>query len=193
MFANLILTARERLLAGLATSAAKRDALIAASTKLGSEGRVINIRNDKNAVKVGPNGMIRGELLTFGFGGRIEIGDWFYLGPQSTIWSASEIVIGDRVLISHSVAIHDSDSHPTDPQLRFEQTRQILTSGHPRKNPGVKTKPVLIGNDVWIGMGAIILKGVTIGDRAIIGARAIVKTNVPADGFVPSPTSEPNV
>nr|WP_281414018.1 acyltransferase [Rhizobium lentis] len=137
--------------------------------------------------------MIRGELLTFGFGGRIEIGDWFYLGPQSTIWSASEIVIGDRVLISHSVAIHDSDSHPTDPQLRFEQTRQILTSGHPRTNPGVKTKPVLIGNDVWIGMGAIILKGVTIGDRAIIGARAIVKTNVPADGFVPSPTSEPNV
>ncbi|OWV67958.1 hypothetical protein ATY76_13635 [Rhizobium sp. R339] len=193
MFANLILTARERLLASLATSAARRDASIAAYTKLGSEGRIFNIRNDKTAIQVGTNGMIRGELLTFGFGGRISVGDWFYLGPQSTIWSASEIVIGDRVLISHSVAIHDSDSHPTDPQLRFEQTRQILTSGHPRENPGVKTKPVLIGNDVWIGMGAMILKGVTIGDRAIIGARAIVKTNVPADGFVPSPTSEPNV
>ncbi|ANM12023.1 acyltransferase [Rhizobium sp. N324] len=192
MFANLILTARERLFAGLATSAARRDALIAASTKLGSEGRIFNIRNDKTAIQVGANGMIRGELLTFGFGGRIAIGDWFYLGPLSTIWSASEIVIGDRVLISHSVAIHDSDSHPTDPQLRFEQTKQILTSGHPRENPGVKTKPVHIGNDVWIGMGAIILKGVTIGDRAIIGARAIVKTNVPPDGFVPSPTSEPN-
>ncbi len=192
MLAKLILKFRERALAALVTSAARQDASIAPSTKLSSEGRVFNIRNDRTAVRVGENGMIRGELLTFGFGGRIEVGSWFYLGPLSTIWSASEIIIGDRVLISHSVAIHDSDSHPTDPDLRFEQTKQILTSGHPRENPGVKTKPVRIGNDVWIGMGAIIMKGVTIGDRAIIGARAVVKTDVPADGFVPSPISEPN-
>jgi acetyltransferase-like isoleucine patch superfamily enzyme len=192
VLANLLLTVRERLLAGLVTTAARRDATLGTATRLGSDGRVYNILGDKTAIKVGDNGMVRGELLTFGFGGRIEIGDWFYLGPMSTIWSASEINIGDRVLISHSVAIHDSDSHPTDPQLRFAQTRQILTKGHPRENPGVKTKPVRIGNDVWIGMGAIIMKGVTIGDRAIIGARAVVKTDVPADGFVSSPSNEPN-
>lgn len=192
MFSSLILTAREKLLASLVTSAARRDAVLGMSTKLSSEGRVFNIRNDRSAIQVGANGTIRGELLTFGFGGRIEIGEWFYLGPMSTIWSASEVIIGDRVLVSHSVAIHDSDSHPTDPQMRFAQTKQILTSGHPRDNPGVKTTPVRIGNDVWIGMGAIILKGVTIGDRAIIGARSVVKTDVPTDGFVPSPTSEPN-
>ncbi|MBY3083069.1 acyltransferase [Rhizobium laguerreae] len=192
VISNLILTARERILASLVTSAAKGVAVLGPSTKLSSEGRVFNIRKDRAAIKVGAHGRVRGELLTFGFGGKIDIGDWFYLGPMSTIWSACEIIIGDRVLVSHSVAIHDSDSHPTDPQLRFKQTVQILTNGHPRENPGVKTKPVRIGNDVWIGMGAIIMKGVTIGDRAIIGARAVVRTDVPEDGFVPSPISEPS-
>lgn len=186
-----MLAAIDRVSAGLATSAAKRSAILGIATKVGADGRIFNIRNQRAAIKVGEHGMIRGELLTFGFGGEIEIGDWFYLGPMSTIWSAVKISIGSRVLISHAVAIHDSDSHPTDPIERFHQTKQILTAGHPRENPGVKCAPVTIGDDVWIGMGATIMKGVTIGDRAIIGARAVVKSDVPADGFIPSPFSEP--
>lgn len=191
MFADLFLTARDRFLATIATASARRNATIGADTKFGSEARVFNILGEKCAINVGAHGMVRGELLTFGFGGKIEIGDWFYLGPSSAIWSAEKIVIGNRVLVSHSVSIHDSDSHPTDPHLRFAQTKQILTTGHPRENPGVRTKSVFIGDDVWIGMGAVIMKGVTIGSRAIIGARAVVKCDVPEDGFVPSPTSEP--
>ena len=44
--------------------------------------------------------------------------------------------------------------------------------------------PVTIGNDVWIGHGAVILKGVRIGDRSVVGARAVVTRDVPADTVV---------
>jgi acetyltransferase-like isoleucine patch superfamily enzyme len=50
--------------------------------------------------------------------------------------------------------------------------------------PKLKTAPVKIGNNVWIGMGAVILKGVTIGDNAVVAAGAIVTRSVPANTIV---------
>ena len=114
----------------------------------------------------------------------IKIGDWVFIGGGTRIWSAAEIVIGDRVLISHNVDIHDTNSHPIDAVSRFAQTKSIFSSGHPRQDPGIKSTPIHIGSDVWIGFGATILRGVRIGDRAIIGARAVINTDVPADAII---------
>lgn len=193
MLARIIIAVHDRFWSFVKTAAARSQARLGSNTRLGAEGRVINIAGRRDAIRIGASGIIRGEVLTFAHAGRIEIGDWCYLGPQSSIWSSNGVgvKIGHRVLISHSVAIHDTDSHPLDPQKRFAQSKAILTSGHPRDDPGIRSAPVIIGDDVWIGMGVVIMKGVTIGDRAVIGARAIVKTNVPADGYVPSSLSEP--
>ncbi|WP_192358462.1 acyltransferase [Mesorhizobium mediterraneum] len=126
-------------------------------------------------------------MQIFAHEGRIEIGDWFFLGAGSTVWSSDPIgiKIGKRVLVSSGVVIHDTNSHPMDPEKRFAQTRAIFKTGHPRIDPGIRSAPVTIGDDVWIGTGAMIMKGVTVGDRAIISAGAIVRSDVPSDALVP--------
>lgn len=188
--ATLLIKARDRFWSAVVTSAARDEAELSSGCRLSHEGAVHNIQKSRAAISVGSNGMIRGELLVFSHAGRIRVGEWFYLGPGSTIWSSDPngIEIGDRVLISYNVHVHDTNSHPLEPVKRFAQTKAIMKVGHPLNDPGIKSAPVRIGNDVWIGLGAIVMKGVTIGDRAIIGAHAIVRGDVPDDGFVPTPT-----
>ncbi|WP_431293731.1 acyltransferase [Pedobacter sp. P26] len=83
-----------------------------------------------------------------------------------TISCSLYIEIGDNVLIGSGAAITDSDAHPINPMLRNDSS-QILMA------------PVVIGNDVFIGARAIILKGVNIGKGAVIGAGSVVARDVP--------------
>jgi acetyltransferase-like isoleucine patch superfamily enzyme len=173
----------------LRTSEAKGQAVLGRDCLVMSDGRITNIAGIKSRIRVGSHCRIRGEIVTFKHSGSIQIGDWFYLGPRSTIWSSNGdgIKIGHRVLISMDVHIHDTNSHSLDAVERYSQTHAIFTSGHPEQGPNIRSSPVTIGDDVWIGMGASIFKGVRIGNRAVIGSRAIVKTDVPDDGYVPTP------
>jgi len=146
----------------------------------------IHSRRERGAIRIGDCGVVRGELLVFPHGGSIRIGDWVYVGPGSKIWSSSEggIVIGNRVLISHNVNIHDTDAHPIDAKRRFDQTGAILTTGHPPQIEGIIARPVVIGDDAWIGFNASILKGVTIGEGAVVGACSVVTRDVPPYSIV---------
>ena len=100
---------------------------------------VTNILGDRKAIRIGRNTVVAGQLLTFGHGGDIEIGEWCFVGPGSRIWSAASIRIGNRVLISHNVNVHDSDSHPRDAAERHAQYAAIVQNGPPargRQYPG---------------------------------------------------------
>ena len=101
------------------------------------------------------------------------------MGEGTRIWSAESISIGHRVLISHSVNIMDSLTHPIRASERHAQTREILTSGHPRKL-SLDEKPVVIHDDAWIGACALVLRGVTLGEGSIVAAGAVVTSDVPA-------------
>jgi acetyltransferase-like isoleucine patch superfamily enzyme len=142
------------------------------------EGKIVNIRNSYAAIRIGANTVVGGELMTFGHGGEIKIGEWCYVGEHSRIWSAEKIEIGNRVLISHNVNIHDTNSHPLNSDLRHQHFRDISTTGHPRKGLDLVSRPIIIEDDVWIGFNSIILKGVTIGEGAIIGAGSVVTKDV---------------
>lgn len=145
--------------------------------RLASSARIRNICGDNQHIHVGSHSMVAGELLVFPHGGRISIGEWCYIGEGVRIWSAANIKIGDRVLISHNVNIFDSLTHPLAARERHAQFRAIMTSGHPQ-TIDLGERPVTLGDDVWIGANACVLRGVTIGEGAVIGAGTVVTHDV---------------
>jgi acetyltransferase-like isoleucine patch superfamily enzyme len=145
---------------------------------LGSTARIRNIRGDSDKIVVGSHTRILGELLTFAHGGEIRIGEWCYVGEGSRIWSAASVVIGNRVLISHSANVFDSLTHPLDARARHQQVKDIFERGHPR-SISLDESPVNICDDAWVGAGAMVLRGVTIGEGGVVAAGAVVTKDVP--------------
>ena len=107
--------------------------------------------------------------------GRIEIGD--NCGFTSTVLSSRKLIkIGNNVLIGGNVRIYDHDYH----SLNYLNRRNSKLDAQ-----NVKTSEVIIEDDVFIGTNSIILKGVKIGARSIIGAGSVVSLkNIPPDSIV---------
>lgn len=154
-----------------------------------------------NGAVFGKNLQIPGKVSWLIRGARITIGDNFYLssgngvnpiasnlqadvyvepganltignnvGMSSTrLWIHESARIGNNVKIGGCVLITDTDAHPMDYMARRSS------------NEGTKSAPVVIEDDVWVGAHCIILKGVTIGARSIIGAGSVVTKSIPAD------------
>ena len=109
-------------------------------------------------------------------GATIKIGN--HVGISScAIWAHESISIGDYTLIGADTIILDSDAHSLDWETRRTSLDQVNTSIGGGKN----SKPILIGHDVLIGTRCIILKGVHIGDRSIIGSGSVVTKDIPSD------------
>ena len=97
--------------------------------------------------------------------GEIRIGDHCLICPGVRLSSASSITIGDNCMFAYGVYLTDADWHDI-----YDRTKSIGASA-----------PITVGNNVWFGDNAFVAKGVTIGDNAIIGARAVVVNDVPAN------------
>lgn len=156
----------------------KATCVVAPGSKIGSTARIRNIRGDSSFIRIGSNSFIAGELLTFAHGGEIQTGEWCFVGEGTRIWSGSNVTIGDRVLISHNVNIFDSLTHPLAANERHAHFRMIFSKGHP-KEIDLDERPVMICDDAWIGASSSILRGVTIGEGAIVGVGAVVTRDVP--------------
>jgi acetyltransferase-like isoleucine patch superfamily enzyme/ubiquinone/menaquinone biosynthesis C-methylase UbiE len=106
-----------------------------------------------------------------GTGSLVAIGDESVLNNGVCLRSAGPgIRIGRRALIGSGVEIFDCDFHTLEPALRRSGT--------------APSAAVVIGDDVWIGANAMVLKGVTIGDGAVVAAGSVVTRPVPAGGVV---------
>jgi acetyltransferase-like isoleucine patch superfamily enzyme len=115
--------------------------------------------------------------------GRVTIGDDSVL--VGAIFMCSErITIGRRVVISYHVTIADSDFHPLDLEARRLDAIANAPGGDRSKRPSVESRPVVIEDDAWIGIGAIVLKGVHIGRGARVAAGSVVTRDVPAGATV---------
>lgn len=105
---------------------------------------------------------------------RLVIGNGVDIGHNVFFTVNQEIVIEDHVNIASFTHILDTDSHPRDPQLRALKLP-------PSKD---EIKPIRICTRAWIGTGSFIMKGVTIGEGAIVGSNSVVISDVPAFSVV---------
>jgi maltose O-acetyltransferase len=101
------------------------------------------------------------------YGANIALGKRVFFNFNCVVLDVCRVTIGDFTLFGPAVQIYTA-THPLDPVLR--RSREF-------------GKPVTIGSDVWVGGAAIILPGVTIGSRSVIGAGSVVTRDVPDDVF----------
>lgn len=101
--------------------------------------------------------------------GAVRIGNNVFFNESCHVSIVEGLTIGDGCLFGEKVSIHDED------HLFGEIMVDV-----PLPERGVRSAPIAIGNDVWVGAKASILSGVSIGDGAVIGAHAVVTRDVPA-------------
>lgn len=160
---------------------AGHSAILDPTVKIYPSAQIKNFLGDPKAITVGPNSNIYGQLLVLWDGGRIDIGEWSALGEGSRIVSQVSISIGNHVLISHFVDIHDTNGHPIDLEERTQDIQAVMTGAIENRLPEkTASKPIIIEDDVWIDFKATVLKGVHIGRGAIVMEGSLVVEDVPA-------------
>ncbi|MFM7363021.1 MAG: hypothetical protein ACKO11_00675 [Cuspidothrix sp.] len=146
---------------------------IGAGAIFNNQIRLQTIVVDNGSFTVDEKVNIKADNITVRFGGNLKIGKYTGIGHGTEIRCEEKIDIGSYGLISYDVCIYDTNTHSSD----WQERRERIEKGYPIGASEVvkpATKPVKIGDDVWIGKGATIVKGTTIGNRTVIGIRTIV-------------------
>jgi acetyltransferase-like isoleucine patch superfamily enzyme len=122
--------------------------------------------------------------FSIGINGTCSVGD-FTLLNGALVMAEERIEIGSHCLVSWNVGIADSDFHPLAPAQRIIDAHALAPFFKDRPpRPEIRTAAVIISDNVWIGMNAVILKGVTIGENSVVAAGAVVTKSVPPNVIV---------
>lgn len=138
-----------------------------------------------NLISIGTNNMLGCSFVFETDQGSISVGDNSYIGGGTSLISRNDITIGNHVTIAWGCTIYDHNSHSLNYRERqkdierqnddYKNGRNFITS---KDWSVVKSKPIYICNNAWIGFDSVILSGVTVGEGAIIGARSVVRQDV---------------
>jgi len=138
---------------------------------------VVSKRAPKSTIVIGNDCLIEGSLVTETDNSKIIIGNNTFIGGGSLVDCIISISIEDDVLISHGCILADSDNHSTRYSTRKKDLADWKKGTHDWST--TESSPIKIDRGSWIGMKSIILKGVTIGEGAIVGAGSVVTKDVP--------------
>jgi acetyltransferase-like isoleucine patch superfamily enzyme len=103
--------------------------------------------------------------------GRVEIGDKTVMGQECTISAYQHVRIGQQCVIADRAMFIDFD-------------HGVVEVERPIRKQGIYKRDVIVGSNVWIGYGACVLRGVSVGDNAIVGTNSVVTKDVPANAVV---------
>lgn len=141
----------------------------------------LSFGSTKKDIVIGKRFWHRG-ILSSQHGGKIHIGNYCLLGNKSRIGAVNSVTIGNFASIATNVTIMDNNNHPVQPDDR--KIYQFAASGDELRSwKYSQSKPVVIGNNVWIGANARINKGVSIGNNSIIAANSVVTKDVPENSI----------
>lgn len=152
------------------------------------DGARIDCRTDnrQQRISIGHDSILGCTFVFESEQGFVSIGDRSFINNGTQLISRSKIEIGDDVTIAWGCCIYDHDSHSLDWRARVEDLRCLREDLRAGRDPlaskdwsVVRTKPIRICDKAWVGMNAIILKGVTIGEGAVVAAGAVVTKDVP--------------
>jgi acetyltransferase-like isoleucine patch superfamily enzyme len=138
----------------------------------------------REAVDIGSRSLFMGEINIITDTAKVRIGDWCFVGPGAKLWAMESIEVGSRVFISHGVQVFDNNSHSLSAAERHERFKELRTKGRHLTPEAVVHRAITIEDDVWIGFNSAIMKGVTIGRGAVIGAGSVVTHDVEAYSIV---------
>ena len=143
----------------------------------------LELQYDYNATRP-LEGEKRAELLRKMFA---EIGENCYIEPPlHANWGGHHVHLGNNVYANFGLTLVDDTDIYIGDSCMFGPNVVLATAGHPIE-PGLRREvyqynlPIRIGNNVWIGAGAVVLPGVTIGDNSVIGAGSVVTRDIPAN------------
>lgn len=140
---------------------------LGAGTRVGRNATLRANTDQRPGISVGEGVWIQDSVVVNANRGQVSLGDRSWLGPFCLVYGNGGVRIGADVLVA---------AHTTINTVSHESTRcDIPINAQP-----VITAPVVIEDDVWIGLNAVILQGVTIGRGAIVGAGAVVNKSIPA-------------
>lgn len=170
------MTEREKMLAGLAYDPSDAELTAARVRAVGLTMRISQEPDDEKRrllvntlVRAGDGRAVIMPGFFCDYGANIHLGARAFVNANSVFLDCAEIIIGDDFQCGPGVQLLTPE-HPLD----ATQRRSGLESA----------RPIRLGNDVWIGGGTIILAGVTVGDRVVIGAGSVVTKDVPSDVVV---------
>jgi acetyltransferase-like isoleucine patch superfamily enzyme len=131
-------------------------------------------------------------VLQIGRTGSIELGRWSWLGHGCKVRAHEGVVsIGAKTVLGQECTIsayqHVSIGREcviADRVMLIDFDHGIVDVDRPIRLQGIYKRDVRVGNNVWIGYGACILRGVTVGDNAVIGTNSVVTADVPANAVV---------
>ncbi|HWL70929.1 MAG TPA: acyltransferase [Geminicoccus sp.] len=145
--------------------------------RLGLDARLVN-RNKREAVSIGRHTVSRA-IMRLEPTGRLTVGERCYFGDGVLISAMNHIQIGDGTLFAHGVQVFDNNTHPIDAEERERHFAKILGLS---KNTDYRIAhaSVTIGRRCWLGMNAIVFRGVTIGDDTVVAGGSVVSTDLPS-------------